>query len=87
MDAIKNVGPGGHFLGQKHTRKYLREIWIPELTHPRLSQGELPSSDIRQRAREKFDKILTEHKPKPLEEVVQRELQSLLNAADKEINE
>ena len=87
MDAIKNVGPGGHFLGQKHTRKYLREIWIPELTHPRLSQGESLPSDIRQRAREKFDKILAEHKPEPLEEVVQHELQSILDEADKDINE
>ena len=87
MDAIKNVGPGGHFLGQKHTRKHLREIWIPELTHPRMSLGESPSPDIRQRAREKFDKILTEHQPEPLDEVAQRELQVILDVASKEICE
>ena len=85
MDAIKNVGPGGHFLAQKHTRKYLREIWIPELTHPRMSLGEPPSQDIRQRARDKFDKILTEHKPEPLEKSVQNELSAILDAAEKEI--
>ncbi len=85
VDAIKKVGPGGHFLGQKHTRKYLREIWIPELSHPRLSQGEPPSKDIRQRAREKFDMILKEHQPEPLGDSVQRELQLILDAAKKEI--
>jgi len=85
MDAIKNVGPGGHFLAQKHTRKHLREIWIPELSHPRMSQGEPPSPDIRQRARDKFDTILREHKPEPLAESVQRELQAILDAAKKEI--
>ncbi|MBC8509525.1 MAG: trimethylamine methyltransferase family protein [Chloroflexi bacterium] len=85
MDAIKNVGPGGHFLGQKHTRKYLREIWIPELSHPRRSQDEPPSPDIRRRARAKFDKILTEHKPEPLEESIQGELRVILDAATKEI--
>jgi trimethylamine---corrinoid protein Co-methyltransferase len=85
MDAIKNVGPGGHFLGQKHTRKYLREIWIPELSYPRLSKGERSSSDIRQRAREKFDNILKEHQPEPLEEAIQRELETILAAATKEI--
>ena len=85
MDAIKNVGPGGHFLAQKHTRKYLREIWIPELTHPRMSLGEPPPQDIRQRARDKFDKILAEHKPEPLEKSVQRELSAILDAAEKEI--
>ncbi|MCP4142475.1 MAG: hypothetical protein GY755_19730 [Chloroflexi bacterium] len=85
MDAIKNVGPGGHFLAQKHTRKYLREIWIPELSHPRISQSEPPSPDIRQRARDKFDKILAEHKPEPLEESIQRELTSILDVAEKDI--
>jgi len=85
MDVIKNVGPGGHFLGQKHTRKYLREIWIPELSYPRLFKGERPSSDIRQRAREKFDKLLKEHQPEPLEEAIQHELGKILDAATKEI--
>ncbi|MBT3190141.1 MAG: hypothetical protein HN736_08635 [Anaerolineae bacterium] len=85
MDTIKNVGPGGHFLAQKHTRKHLREIWIPELSHPRMSLGEPPSPDIRQRARDKFDTILREHKPEPLAESVQRELQAILDAAKKEI--
>jgi trimethylamine--corrinoid protein Co-methyltransferase len=85
MDAIKNVGPGGHFLGQKHTRKYLREIWIPELSYPRFSKGETPSPEIRQRAREKFDKILKEHQPEPLEEAIQRELEKILDTATKEI--
>ena len=85
MDAIKNVGPGGHFLGQKHTRKYLREIWIPELSYPRMSRDVQISSDIRQRAREKFDEILKEHQPEPLEEAIQRELKKILDAATREI--
>ena len=85
LDAIKNVGPGGHFLGQKHTRKYLREIWIPELSYPRMSKGKQPSPDIRQRAREEFDKLLKEHQPEPLEEAIQRELKKILDAGAKEI--
>ncbi|MEJ2513353.1 MAG: trimethylamine methyltransferase family protein, partial [Anaerolineales bacterium] len=86
MDTIINVGPGGHFLGQKHTRKYLREIWIPELTHPRRKLGEPPSPDIRQRAREKLDRILKEHEPEPLGEIVQHELRVILDSANKELN-
>jgi trimethylamine--corrinoid protein Co-methyltransferase len=85
MDTIKNVGPGGHFLGQKHTRKYIRGIWIPELSYPRMSKGEQLPLDIRLRAREKFDKILKEHQPEPLEEAIQRELKKILDAATKEI--
>jgi len=84
VDVIQEVGPGRHFLAQKHTRKHVRDIWIPELTHPRLSQGGKPSSDIRKRARAKFDRILAEHKPEPLKETVQVELRAILQAAEQE---
>ncbi len=84
VDVIQEVGPGRHFLAQKHTRKHVRDIWIPELTHPRLSQGGKPSSDIRKRARAKFDRILAEHKPEPLKETVQVELRAILKAAEQE---
>lgn len=85
LDIIKDVGPGGHFLAQKHTRKKIREIWIPELTHPRLSLGDPPSPDIRKRARAKLDSILTEHEVEPLKESVQAELGAILKAAEQEI--
>ena len=85
LDVIAAVGPGGHFLGQKHTRQYIRDIWIPELSRPRISQNEPPSPDIRQRARAKFNNILAEHDPEPLEEVVQNELRAILKAAEQEL--
>jgi trimethylamine--corrinoid protein Co-methyltransferase len=84
VDVIQEVGPGRHFLAQKHTRKHVRNIWIPELTHPRLSQGDPPSPDIRKRARAKLDKILIEHEVEPLEEAVQAELRAILKAAEQE---
>jgi trimethylamine--corrinoid protein Co-methyltransferase len=86
VDVIQEVGPGSHFLGQKHTQKHVRDIWIPELTHPRLSLGTPPSPDIRQRAKEKFEKILTEHEVEPVEESIQAELRAMLNAAEQEFN-
>ncbi len=82
LDVIRNVGPGGHFLAQKHTRKHLREIWIPELTHPRLSQGAAPSVDIQKRARRKFDKILAEHEVEVLDKRKQEELKNILKFAE-----
>lgn len=85
VDVIAKVGPGGHFLGEKHTRKHLREIWIPDLTHPRISPGDPPSPDIRQRARAKLDRILNEHEPEPLEQAVQDELGAILGAAEREL--
>jgi trimethylamine--corrinoid protein Co-methyltransferase len=87
LDVISKVGPRGNFLSQKHTRKHLREIWIPELTHPRPTlEGESQENAI-SRARARFDQILSEHTPEPLEEVKQRELSAILEAASKETTE
>jgi len=82
LDVIAAVGPGGHFLGQKHTRRTIREIWLPQLTHPAPSMDGQPPLDVRQRARATFERILTEHQPEPLPEDIQAELQDILKAAE-----
>lgn len=83
LDIIKQVGPGGHFLAQKHTRSNLRERWIPRLTNPHSVNGDEPV-DIRVRTRAELDRILDEHQPKPLDKTVQNELVSILESAEKE---
>jgi len=83
-DVISAVGPRGHYLGQRHTRDHIGERWIPQLSHPRSLLGDQPSRDIRERSRAKLDKILAEHKPKPLEQTAQAELRAILDAAEKE---
>jgi trimethylamine--corrinoid protein Co-methyltransferase len=30
LDTIHAVGPSGHFLGQKHTKKHMREVYMPQ---------------------------------------------------------
>jgi trimethylamine--corrinoid protein Co-methyltransferase len=87
LDVIEAVGPGGHFLGQKHTRRTIRNIWIPQLTHPSPTLADPPPADIRGRARATFLKILEEHQPEPLPEDLQIELQSIMKAAERERNE
>jgi len=82
LEVIAAVGPGGHFLAQKHTRRTIRDIWIPELTHPAPTMINQPSPDIRERARTTFSKILKEHQPQPLENGIQLELQTILRAAE-----
>jgi trimethylamine:corrinoid methyltransferase-like protein len=42
-------------------------------------------SDVRERARAKLDRVLTEHEVEPLEEAVQAELQAILDAAEREL--
>jgi trimethylamine--corrinoid protein Co-methyltransferase len=83
LDVIKTVGPGGHFLGQKHTRRTIRDIWIPKLTHPGPTMDHQPPPDIRKRAKESFEKILLEHRPDPLPQDIQVELQNIMKAAER----
>ena len=85
LDVIAKVGPGGHFLAQKHTRRHLRDVWIPKLTQPRPSMDGTPVPGIQQRARAEFDRILAEHEPEPLEATAQSELRAILDAAAREL--
>jgi trimethylamine--corrinoid protein Co-methyltransferase len=85
LDVIAAVGPGGHFLGQTHTRDRVHDIWIPELTHPRVPLGGESPPGVRQRARAQLDKILADHQPEPLEETVKAELQAILDAATRDL--
>jgi trimethylamine--corrinoid protein Co-methyltransferase len=85
LDVMEAVGPGGHFLAQKHTRRAIRDIWIPALTHPPPTMSKKTSPDLRQRARETFRKILREHQAEPLAEDMQMELRGVLKTAEESI--
>jgi trimethylamine--corrinoid protein Co-methyltransferase len=86
LDVTASVGPGGHFLAQKHTRRHVRDIWIPGLSHPRPSLDGTDVPDIRHRARARLDRILAEHQAEPLDEAVQAELRAILDAAEQELD-
>jgi len=83
FDAISEVGPGGHFLGIKHTLKHFRqEIWLKkEATILEPSEG----GSLVEKAREKVREILSTHEPPQLEEEVQREINQLLRECEKEM--
>lgn len=84
LDGTAKVGPRGHFLAQKHTRRHVRDVWIPALSHPRQPMDGGPLPDIRRRARAELDRILVSHQPEPLEEVAQAELKAILDDAAQE---
>jgi trimethylamine--corrinoid protein Co-methyltransferase len=85
FDVISAVGPRGHYLAQEHTRRHLRNVWIPELTHPRAPLDGSAPADIRQRAKARLDSILAEHRPEPLDEKARAELRTILKAAEREL--
>ncbi len=40
LDTVTQVGPGGHYLGTKHTRRHLRDTVVPGLQHETGPDGE-----------------------------------------------
>ncbi|GAG82464.1 unnamed protein product, partial [marine sediment metagenome] len=85
IDLINEVGPiPGHFLNTAHTRKfYKEENFIPRtadlLTYPEWKKkGSKDSMDL---AKEKLDEILTTHKPIPLPDKQNREIEKILKKA------
>jgi trimethylamine--corrinoid protein Co-methyltransferase len=83
IDAIAAVGPGGHFLRQKHTRTHMRTAMVPAITHQRDLQGRF--RDPLEVAREKVAWILANHRPEPVDGAKQAELERILAAADGEL--
>jgi len=83
-EAIARVGPGGNFLADPHTMKFLRgERYVPSLLYrnSREAWEEGGSKTFVERAREKARAILQEHEPNPLPEDVSRDLDDLVSDA------
>ena len=83
LDVIDAVGPGGHFLGQAHTREHMRETFVRGLTCERYPNGGYrdPLEVARRRARD----ILENYRPEPLCEAKAVGLRRILAAADAEL--
>jgi trimethylamine--corrinoid protein Co-methyltransferase len=82
LEAIEKVGPGGHYLGEKHTIKYLqKEYSNPSYLVDRMtleSERKQGSIDITDRARKTVDQLMKEHVPDPLPVGIENELRNML---------
>ena len=84
MDAIAAVGPGGHYLGQKHTRKHMRELFMPQFMDRRpYSEWETKKDDARDWALAKARKTLKEHQPDPLDGNISKEMDRIIKSVEK----
>jgi len=80
IDTIKEVGPGGNFLSQKHTLKHMRERWVPEFMDRRPYEvWEEKKDTARDWALSKARKILETHQPSALEPDIKVELQRIID--------
>lgn len=82
LEAIKKVGPGGHFLSQKHTRTHMRTALVRAITHQLDANNKYRQP--RDVAREKVTWILENYHPEPLENAIQLELARIIKAATRE---
>lgn len=85
LDVIRNVGPGGNFLSQKHTIKHMREIFIPQFMDRRpYNVWEEKHDDGRDWALEKARNILKTHQPASLDPAVSTELKKIIKSIELE---
>jgi len=83
LDVIKEVGPRGHFLSHRHTRKKVRQRQFSDITRQIGPDGSI--RDPIEVAREKTDWILDNHHPQPLAGEQRAELDRILQAADRKL--
>ena len=83
LDLIKELGPGGVYLGQQHTVDHMREALSLSTLCDRdsfedwVQKGERSRVDV---AREKVKEILATHHPEPLSEDTLQDLEEIVTA-------
>jgi trimethylamine--corrinoid protein Co-methyltransferase len=87
LDVIDQVGPGGHYLEHAHTYEHFRENWVPNL-FDRTSreqwegEGQLTMGD---RVTAKVQEIFETHQPQKLENSTAKELDKIVQKAEKRV--
>jgi trimethylamine--corrinoid protein Co-methyltransferase len=82
LETISKIGPGGHYLAEKHTRNWLKkEHFMPSDVIDRFTleaERKQGSKDIISKARQTVDQALREHVPEPLPAEVENDLKNAL---------
>ncbi|MCD6599735.1 MAG: trimethylamine methyltransferase family protein [Dehalococcoidia bacterium] len=87
LDVIHKVGPGGTFLGEKHTLQHFRERWAPKIGNMDSFETweQKGSRRLDEVAHEKIKEILATHKPAPIPQDAQKEISKILKRAEREL--
>ncbi len=84
LDVIDAVGPGGHFLGQPHTRRHMKET-VERSIGQEIGPDGAHLRDAVEVARERGVDILEHYVPEPLDAAKAAELAKICAAADEEL--
>jgi trimethylamine--corrinoid protein Co-methyltransferase len=88
FDVIKNVGPKGSFIRERHTLEHFRkEIWIPKITDRTFPEVWVKSGakDLWVKAKEGVEKILKEHHVLPLSTDAKDKIMNIIKKREKEV--
>jgi trimethylamine--corrinoid protein Co-methyltransferase len=86
FDTIRQVGPRGHFLGQRHTANNLPKLWPPSILFQKSKEPGRRYADPAELAWEEIHWILKNHEVPELESKVKGELQRIIEAAETELS-
>lgn len=89
-DVIEKVGPGGHYLQERHTVRHMRdELWMPGLLtrqHRDIWRAE-GAKDLAQRVGERVRELAESHQPKSLPDEKLAALERLKRKGEAELTE
>ena len=88
LDAMKEVGPGGHFFGCDHTMsRYKNAFYAPFVSDWQNYENWVASGskDATQRATEIWQKILAEFEPPPIDPAIREELEAYVAKRKEEL--
>ena len=90
VDVIHNVGPNGHYLKQKHTRRYYKsEFWYPNL----LDRQDFENWDMtghltmKDRTIARVRDILATHQPSPISPETEKVIHKVLEEAEDRVKD
>ncbi len=83
LGAVRDVGPGGHYLAHRHTRTHMRSSLARAVTHQPGVDGLF--RDPLEVARERGERLGHDYHPEPLDDDLRAELSRILAAADAEL--
>jgi trimethylamine--corrinoid protein Co-methyltransferase len=83
LDVIAQAGPEGQYLNKDHTRRHFRELWYPSILdrndHKTWQKG--GGKTLGQRAAERVEEVLGDHRPEPLPDGVKAKLRQIVERA------
>jgi trimethylamine--corrinoid protein Co-methyltransferase len=90
-EVVNAVGPSGNFLAEEHTARHFRnELWLCGLAWTRQSFDAWEndgSKSFAERIEHELQRILTTHKPEPIDEALAGEVDRIVECAKRELHQ